>query len=139
MPAALVERQNRVVIERLAPEIDGGRFAIKRVVGEIVRVEADVLADGHDLVACQVLYWHADNAVHASPMKALGNDRWAGEFSVTKLGQHYYTVEGWVDHLGSWRAALEKKLGAGQSVSVDLLAGAELIEEAARRAAGGDG
>src|SRR5215471_7468709 len=124
----------RVVITRLSPEIDGGRFAIKRVSGEKVVVEADVFADGHDQVCCQVLYWRDQNQPQVSPMKPLGNDRWRGEFSVAELGKYRYTVEGWIDRFQTWRKDLEKRIAAKQDVSVDLLIGAGLIEAAAGRA-----
>ena len=41
----------RVVIERIRPSIDGGRFPIKRTPGEFVEVTADIFADGHDVIA----------------------------------------------------------------------------------------
>jgi len=128
----------RVVIARLSPEIDGGRFAIKRVAGEKVVVEADVFADGHDQVACQILFWRDEDQPQVSPMKLLGNDRWRGEFSVVKLGRYQYTVEGWIDRFQTWRRDLEKRIAAKQDVSVDLLIGAGLIEAAAGRAHGED-
>ena len=123
-----------MVIGRLSPEIDGGRFAIKRVAGEKVVVEADVFADGHDQVSCQILYWRDENQPQVSPMKPLGNDRWRGEFSVAELGKYRYTVEGWIDRFQTWRKDLEKRIAAKQDVSVDLLIGAGLIEAAAGRA-----
>ncbi|HXJ10725.1 MAG TPA: alpha-1,4-glucan--maltose-1-phosphate maltosyltransferase [Candidatus Limnocylindrales bacterium] len=129
----------RVVIARLSPEIDCGRFAIKRVKGEKVVVEADVFADGHDQVACQLLYWQDGNEPQVSPMKPLGNDRWRGEFCVLKLGRYTYTIEGWVDHFQTWRQDLGKRISAKQDISVDLQIGAGLIEEAAARANGKDG
>jgi len=46
----------RVVIENLEPEIDGGKYPIKRTVGERVVVEADIHADGHDVLSAVVLY-----------------------------------------------------------------------------------
>ena len=128
----------RVVITRLSPEIDGGRFAIKRVSGEKVVVEADVFADGHDQVCCQILYWRDGNQPQVSPMKPLGNDRWRGEFSVAESGRYQYTVEGWIDRFGTWRKDLQKRIAAKQDVSVDLLIGAGLIEAAAGRAKGED-
>src|SRR6516225_5506959 len=128
----------RVVITRLSPEIDGGRFAIKRVSGEKVVVEADVFADGHDQVCCQILYWRDGNQPQVSPMKPLGNDRWRGEFSVAESGRYQYTVEGWIDRFQTWRNDLQKRVAAKQDVSVDLLIGAGLIEAAAGRAKGED-
>ena len=133
-----VDGRRRVVIEGVSPEIDCGRFAIKRVVGETVHVEADVFADGHDQVACQILYWQEKKELQTSPMKLLGNDRWRGEFSVDLLGRYKYTVEGWIDRFQTWRGELLKRVAAGQDVHVDLLIGAELIAEAAMRATGDD-
>jgi starch synthase (maltosyl-transferring) len=138
MPGQSADGRCRVVIERVSPEIDGGRFPIKRVVGETVTVEADVFADGHDRVACRILYWGNNKEIHSSPMKALGNDRWCGEFAVTAPGQIQYTVEGWIDRFQSWRDAIEKKIAADQDVHVDLLVGAKLVESAAMRATTGD-
>ena len=133
-----MDGRHRVVIARLSPEIDCGRFPIKRVVGETVVVEADVFGDSHDLVTCQILYWQGGHELQTSPMRPLGNDRWRGEFSVREPGGCRYTVEGWIDHFETWRRDLEKRISAGQDVSVDLLIGADLIEHAALRASGDD-
>jgi starch synthase (maltosyl-transferring) len=132
------EGRNRVVIERVSPEIDGGRFPIKRIVGDTLVVEADVFADGHDQIACQILYWQDEKKPKTSPMKALGNDRWRGEFSVPELGRYHYTVEGWIDRFETWRVDLAKRVAAGQDVPIELLLGTELIEEAAAQATGED-
>src|SRR5580700_12279878 len=129
----------RVVIERVTPEIDCGRFPIKRVVGEAVVVEADIFADGHDQVACQLLYRReGEKEWQSSPMTPLGNDRWRGAFPVPKAGRYEYTIEGWIDRFQTWRDALAKRISAGQDVHVDLLIGTELIEAAAARATGED-
>ena len=138
MPELPIDGRQRVMIARVSPEIESGRFAIKRVVGEIVIVEADVFADGHDQVACQILYKQNGHELQASPMKSLGNDRWRGEFAVAELGSYCYTVEGWIDRFATWRRDLEKRTTAGQDISVDLLIGADLIERAAARAASED-
>jgi starch synthase (maltosyl-transferring) len=138
VPGQSADGRCRVVIERVSPEIDCGRFAIKRVVGETVVVEADVFADGHDQVACQILYWIGNGELHSSPMSPLGNDRWRGEFSVTTLGRYQYTVEGWIDRFQSWRDALQKKIAAGQDVHVDLLIGVKLVQDAAKIATNDD-
>jgi starch synthase (maltosyl-transferring) len=131
----LADGRGRVVIERVSPQIDCGRFPIKRVVGESVVVEADVFADGHDQVACQVLYLReGEKKWQSSPMTPEGNDRWRGAFSVAQAGRYEYTIEGWIDRFQTWRDALAKRIAAGQDVHVDLLVGAELIEGAAGRA-----
>jgi starch synthase (maltosyl-transferring) len=135
MPDQRIDGRQRVIVARVSPEVECGRFAIKRVVGERVTVEADVFADGHDLVFCQILYKQNGHEFEASPMKSLGNDRWRGEFTVRELGSYSYTVEAWIDRFLTWRRDLEKRISAGQDVSVELLIGAELIERAAARAA----
>lgn len=134
-----MDARRRVTIEQVRPEIDGGRFAIKRVVGESVTVEADIFADGHDQLACRVLYWQGtEKEPRSSPMLPLVNDRWRGEFRVSKIGMYRYTVEGWTDRFKTWRDDLSKRIAAGQDVQIELLIGAELIADTAKRAAGGD-
>ena len=130
--------RHRLVIERVSPEINCGRFPIKRVVGETVVVEADVFADGHDQIDCQIVYWPDGGTEQTSPMRALGNDRWRGSFRVAQLGRCWYTVEGWADRFQSWRSELLKRVAAAQEVHVELLIGAELIEAAIARATGED-
>jgi starch synthase (maltosyl-transferring) len=97
MSEVIADGRRRVVIERVSPEIDCGRFAVKRVVGEKVIVEADVFADGHVQVACKILYWQGNQESQSSPMRPLANNRWCGEFTVARLGRYDYTVEAWID------------------------------------------
>lgn len=129
--------RNRVVIEKLTPAIDGGRFAIKRVCNDQVVVEADVFCDGHDTLRCLLCY-RREHAVgwEEVPMEPLGNDRWRGAFTVAEIGVYRYTVTGWVDHFSSWRGALAKKVEADQDIAIDLLIGAELVQRASMRASG---
>jgi starch synthase (maltosyl-transferring) len=131
--------RRRVVIEHVTPEIDAGRFAVKRVVGDMFEVEADVFADGHDAVAC-VLLWRSlgDADWSEVQMEPLGNDRWSGAFHLRQLGSYVYTVEGWVDRFRTWRKDLVKRVDAEQNVDVDLLIGAQLVESAATRASADD-
>ena len=121
--------QRRVVIEHVRPQVDCGRFPIKRVVGERVVVRADVFADGHDVVAAVLLYRKSgDDSWREAPMTALGNDEWTASFTVEDLGRYEYTVEGWVDRFASWRVELSKKAAAGQVVASELLEGAALVD-----------
>ena len=127
--------RRRAVIEGVAPEINGGRFPIKRVLAERVVVEADIFLDGHDSVSAVLKYRPERLQVWSeTPMRPLINDRWRGEFMVAELGIYLYTIEATADHFQSWRRALEKKLAAGQDVSIELLVGAGLLEGAAGRA-----
>jgi starch synthase (maltosyl-transferring) len=127
--------RQRVVIEGISPEIDGGRFPIQRVVGEKVVVEADAFTDGHDAVSCRLLFKPQRAAQWSEgAMAALPDDRWRAEFTVTEQGRWKYAVTGWVDHFKTWRRDLRKRVDAGQDVSLDLRIGAGLIRAAGRRA-----
>ncbi len=131
--------RKRVVIEHVSPELDGGRFPVKRIVGDTVMVEADVFADGHDHVACRVLYRFEDESSWSSvKMETLGNDRWHASFQVTKMGRYFFSIAGRIDHFDTWRSDLVKRLEAGQDVALELQTGALMLEEAADRASGND-
>lgn len=139
MPETKESGKQRVAIERVVPQIDCGRFPIKRIAGDTVVVEADVFTDGHDQVACQLLYWREnETAAQSLPMIPIGNDRWRCEFAVPLVGRYEYTVEGWIDRFTTWRSDLIKRMDAGQDVHIDLLVGARLVESAASRATGRD-
>lgn len=131
--------QSRTVIERITPELDGGRFPIKAVPGEIIAVEADVIADGHDTIAVRLLYKHTDDAGwNEVPMTMVNNDRWAASFVIEKPGRYVYTVEAWVDHIASWEHEVVLKVKDGQHVTSELLAGAVMVDGMAGRAEGDD-
>jgi starch synthase (maltosyl-transferring) len=119
-----------VVIESVRPQVDGGRYPIKRAVGDEVLVEADVFADGHDAVACELLWKFQDEKEwHRLPMDFRLNDHWAASFTVEKLGRYQYKVRGWVDPFLTWRRDLVKRRDARQDLSMDFLIGAKLIDE----------
>ena len=128
--------RRRVVVEHVRPEINGGRFAIKRTPGEPVQVTADVHADGHDVLAVRLRHRRAGEPAWTEvAMQPLGNDEWAAEFTPEQVGSYEYTVEAWVDHFLSWRHALEIKVRAGLDVAVELQEGAALVAAAAARCA----
>jgi starch synthase (maltosyl-transferring) len=139
-PAAAAARPaSRVVIDRIDPEIDGGRFPVKRIAGDAVVVETIVFADGHDELDGRVLYRREeDTAWTETALVPLGNDRWRADFPVPEVGRYRYTVEAWIDPLRTWRRDLAARVAAGQEVSVEILAGVLLIEAAAARASGAD-
>jgi starch synthase (maltosyl-transferring) len=131
--------KQRVVIEAISPEIDCGRFPVKRIAGDSVVVEADVFADGHEQIACLLLYRRSSDADwQEAAMSSLGNDRWKGEFAVSEPGEYLYSVEGWIDRFLTWQNDWVKRISAGQDARVDALIGAELVENTARRASAAD-
>src|SRR5215212_308531 len=89
--------RRRVAIEAVEPQVDCGRFPIKRVTGEDVAVTADIHADGHDAVAGVVLYRRAgEETWREVPMTVVANDRWQGSFFVEPMGRYQYSVEAWI-------------------------------------------
>ncbi|HET9397169.1 MAG TPA: maltotransferase domain-containing protein, partial [Nitrospiraceae bacterium] len=136
-PALTIEGRRRVVIEHVQPEIDGGRYPIKRVLGDTVTVSADLFADGHDVVGGSLRFRREEQDTWQEvPLTFVTNDRWQAGFQVTELGRYRYTVMGWIDHFATWQHDMRKRLEADQDVRVDLQIGTRLIEEAAGRAKG---
>ena len=134
-----VAHSRRVVIENVKPQVDCGRFAIKRTIGERVLVTADIFADGHDVLRAVLRHRPASETEWQEvPMEPQPNDRWQGEFAVPTQGRHLYTLQAWIDHFQSWSRDLEKKFEAAQDIAVDMLAGIQLIEATAARAGGRD-
>lgn len=123
--------EGRVVIEAVAPELDGGRHAVKVVVADKFTVEADIFTDGHEKIACDLL-WRSvgQNDWHRTPMFFLGNDRWTGTFSPGRNIAHKYTLEAWRDPFASLLDGLRKKRAAGQDLKVESAEAVALIGEA---------
>lgn len=127
--------RRRVIVEGVSPEIDCGRYPIKRTAGEVVTVEADVFTDGHDRVAA-VLRYRREEEAHwrEAPMTALGNDRFRARFALGEPGRYRYTVSGFVDPFHTWQGELEKRMAAGQELTLAFRVGAALLDDAAARA-----
>lgn len=126
--------RQRVIIEGISPEVDGGRFAAKRCIGDIVRVEADIFTDGHDSVAGALLYRFSEETQWSETrFQPINNDRWWASFTVTQLGRYFYKVIAWVDHWETWRKDLLKRIAADSDTAVDYQIGANLIKAAAER------
>lgn len=128
----------RAVVDAVRPSIDGGRFAIKRVVGDEMVVEADCFTDGHDVLRV-MLRWRAEGGAKFSEveMQALGNDVWRAAFSLPAIGRYVYTVVAWVDHFASWRHELARRVDT-DDIRIAVQTGALLVHGAAMRAGAGD-
>ncbi|MCX8094166.1 MAG: DUF3416 domain-containing protein, partial [Candidatus Goldbacteria bacterium] len=130
-----MEGKKRVIIEKVFPEIDNGRFPIKRVIGGKVNIKAHIISDGHDEKTCYLYFKHEqDDDWQKKEMNLLYNDEWLSEFIVTKQGYYLYTVKAWIDHFKTWQLDLKKRLDNKQDVSVDLLIGVGLIESTVKLA-----
>jgi starch synthase (maltosyl-transferring) len=133
--ADAVGTRRSVVIERLWPQLDGGRHPVKRIVGDELSVTADIFADNHDLLDAELMIRADDEADwRRSPMRLIDNDRWSGSADLTRNRWHLYTVEAWRDQFGTWRQGLGRKVAAGVPVPSELEEGWLLLEAASHRA-----
>jgi len=124
-----MQNQKRVVIDYVSPQINGGEFFIKRVINEIVNVNAHVLGDGHDVIATSVLYKHeSEKKWSETRLHDIGNDEWQTSFIVKKQGFYTYKIEGWVDYALNWQHGIERKIDDKQHVTSELLEGIAFLE-----------
>ena len=134
---------DRIAIEGVSPEIDGGRFDVKRVVGDVLAVEADIFCDGHDKIDAVLRYrCEGEGSGEADwlelPMQFLGNDRWRVELPLTRNARYLYTIVAWRDLYATWCDEAGKKHGAGQAISLELTEARHLIEETITGGRGAD-
>ena len=130
-----MQNQKRVVIDYVSPQINGGEFFIKRVVNEVVNIDAHVLVDGHDVIAASVLYKHEKSkAWNEVRMQLINNDEWKASFAVEKQGFYSYKVEGWVDYALNWQHGIERKIADNQHVKSELLEGVLYLKPLLKKA-----
>ncbi len=138
-PLAKGQPPARVVIEDVEPDVDGGRYPVKHVVGDPVDVTATIFSEGHDhLAALLRVRRRGDAEWQHVPMVSRPNDRWEATFVPDAAGAWELTIEAWVDWFASWRWGLERKIEARQDVSIELAEGAALVAAAAESADGED-
>jgi starch synthase (maltosyl-transferring) len=125
--------RNRVIIENVAPEVNGGRFYIKRAVGGGVVVSADIFADGYDTIRAFLHFRHeTDSEWSQIELQAAANDRWSGRFITSKPGFYSYKIRAWVDCLATWYTHFKIKYAEGQPLDVELEMGARFMEALAK-------
>src|SRR3954451_19281731 len=118
-------------IEDVYPTIDGGRFPVKRIVGERIEVWADIYRDGHDIIAAALIWRReGDRDWQRTPMTQHSNDRWGGSFVPDQIGRHVYAIEAWTDEFATWRHGFELKQKAGADLSLDAIEGAGMLTKA---------
>ncbi|MEM7693904.1 MAG: alpha-1,4-glucan--maltose-1-phosphate maltosyltransferase [Pseudomonadota bacterium] len=120
--------RERIAIEAIDPEIDGGRFPAKTVVGRPFAIEADVFGEGHDLVDAAIVWRKADGDWNEAPLTLYDNQRWRGRFTPTEIGAHEYAIIAWRDVWGMWRSEVSKKHNAGVPITLELEEGAKLLK-----------
>ncbi|HET7307161.1 MAG TPA: maltotransferase domain-containing protein [Gammaproteobacteria bacterium] len=129
----------RVAIEDVWPEIDGGRHPVKRIAGDVLEVWADIFSDGHDKLAACVRWRDTCGGIwQEAPMVHVDNDRWQGVVPLTHNSRYRYTIEAWRDRFATWHDDFIKKRDAGQKVELERIEGRELVAEAVEHARGRD-
>ena len=122
----------RVIIDHVTPSVDGGRFAVKRTVGDRLVIEADIFADGHEQLAAFVATRPGASAESAlTPMKPLGNDRWRAVVELRDTTPLDFRIEAWLDHYGGFVRDTGRKRAAGLALGLEAQEGQALLEEAA--------
>ena len=119
----------RIQIQRVTPQIDCGRYPVKRTVGELVEVGANIFRDGHEALGASIRYKPAAATRWLdAPLTPLGNDAWAGSFAVDSAGTWNYRIEAWVDRVASLQEELRRKVDGGQTdLTGELAEGAVLL------------
>ncbi|MGI9048167.1 MAG: maltotransferase domain-containing protein, partial [Rubrobacteraceae bacterium] len=125
-----------VVIDGVYPELDCGRYPVKREVGDRLEVRADIIKEGHDILAAVLKYrekgtrkWSETSMTLLNP----GLDLWIGSFALPKNTRYEYTIEAWFDEFETWRSGTGKKVDDGQAVELELSEGRQLVEDAYSR------
>jgi starch synthase (maltosyl-transferring) len=122
------------VIEDVYPELDCGRYPVKREVGDRLEVWADIFKEGHDVISAIVKHREEGNeAWSETPMRFFGNDRWTAAFDLTKNTRYEYAIVAWADSFETWRREAGKKVEAGQEVTLELVEGRSIVAAAYER------
>lgn len=125
-----------ITIEHVSPQIDAGRYAVKREVGDTMDVVCSIFKDGHDLIKAVILCRLADsNEWWETPMTEVnhGLAQWYGQLWFGTNARYIYTIEAWVDEYGTWLDGTTKKLEAGQDISLELVEGADMVRKTVER------
>lgn len=124
-----------IIIERVEPEVDSGRYPIKREIGDRLDVSADIFKEGHDVLTAVLRYRTiSDTTWHEAAMSHVDNDRWSGHFDLHENTRYLYTIGAFSNTFESWRQEITKKFQAGERIESELLEGRALVEGAAKRA-----
>lgn len=129
-------KKTTLVIENVQPLLNCGRYPVKRVAGQTMRVSADVFKDGHDAIAV-MLQWRqvGTRSWREIQMLAEGNDVWSGVFPLEEVADYEFTIEAWPDSYASWREEISRKsAGGANDLSSEALEGAQLLKSGAKRA-----
>ncbi|MEX2081778.1 MAG: maltotransferase domain-containing protein, partial [Dehalococcoidia bacterium] len=131
-------RAERIVIEDVRPNVNAGRYPVKRIVGEALDVRASIIKEGHDVLQAEVELWQGEQSILSLPLAHdVATDDWhAGLLLDVPPGTYAYRIVTWTDTYGSWLEEFRRKVGARADVESEALQGVSLIRAAAASADG---
>lgn len=127
----------RIPVSAVSPVIEGGAYAAKAVVGELVPIRAKVFREGHDAVNASVILTAPDGReqrVDMTPVEPRGLDPWEAWVRLDTEGAWTFRVEGWSDPWETWLHNAEAKLPAGVDIDLVCLEGRDLLDRTAAAA-----
>jgi starch synthase (maltosyl-transferring) len=135
---AVPDPPGSLVILDIWPQIDCGRYPVKREVGDLLQVWADILKEGHDKIAAVLKFRRLGDAMWSEvEMRHFDNDRWTASVLLTENARYEYTIEAFGDRYATFVDELSKKLDAGLDVNLEIREGIELVSQT-REAASAD-
>ena len=133
----MIPKGSYLVIQNVQPQVDGGRYAVKREVGDVVKVSAEVFREGHGVLRAELLWrkesskrWNRIPMEHVNP----GLDLWEASFEPKDIGRHEFKIEAYTDHFASWLHDTKRKYEAGETLDSEAVEGLHLMQDAAKRA-----
>jgi starch synthase (maltosyl-transferring) len=135
----MAQQFKAIVIENVYPELDSGRFPVKREVGDVFEVWADIFKEGHDVLCARLKYRRKrDKKWRETDMELMDNDRWHGSFMLEENTRYIYTIEAFANVFESWKRNLLARSQAGEDISAELPDGQRIVTELASRASGNE-
>ncbi|MFT3877949.1 MAG: alpha-1,4-glucan--maltose-1-phosphate maltosyltransferase [Propioniciclava sp.] len=132
----------RIPVVKVSPVIEGGAYAAKATVGELLPIRAKVFREGHDAVNASVILTDPEGREtrhDMTPLAPRGLDPWEAWVRFDAEGAWTFRVEGWSDPWGTWLHNAQAKLPAGVDIELVCLEGRDLFERTAKAAdAAGD-
>jgi len=133
----MIPKGSYLIIQNVQPQIDCGRYAVKREVGDIVKVSAEAFREGHGVLRTELVWrkegskrWNRVPMEHTNP----GLDQWEASFEPAEIGRHEFKIEAYTDHFASWLHDTKRKYEAGEKLESEAVEGIHLMQDAAKRA-----
>jgi len=133
----MIPEGSYLIIQNMQPQLDGGRYPVKRELGDTLRVSAEVFREGYGVLRAELLWriegskrWNRVSMEHVNP----GLDLWEASFKPEKTGRHEYRIEAYTDHFASWLHDTKRKYEAGETLESEMIEGLHLLQDAGKRA-----